>query len=85
MNIVYTKKFEKMFKRLPISIKNQAVQKEAVFMRYPFSQTLKVHKLKGKFEGYYAFSIDFHYRIIFRLIENDSALFIAIGDHSIYQ
>jgi mRNA-degrading endonuclease YafQ of YafQ-DinJ toxin-antitoxin module len=85
MKILYTGNFLKMLRHLPLNIQNKADQKEIIFRKYPFSQMMKTHKLKGKFDGYYAFSIDFHYRIIFRLIENDSALFIAIGDHSIYQ
>ena len=74
-----------MFRKLPESVRNKAIQKEAIFQRYPFAKTLQVHKLQGKFDGYNSFYIDYNYRIIFRFIEKDTALFIAIGDHSIYQ
>ncbi len=74
-----------MFYKLSKLVRNKAVQKEAVFRRYPFARNLKTHKLQGKFDGYSSFYIDYDYRIIFRFIEKDTALFIAIGDHSIYQ
>lgn len=66
-------------------VRGKAIEKEAIFKKYPFAKTLKTHKLSGKFSGYYAFSIDYNYRIIFRYMKKDTIVFVAIGDHSIYQ
>ena len=84
MNIVYTNKFKRMFYKLPKVVRNKAIEKEAVFRRYPFAKTLKTHKLSGRFSGYYAFSVDYNYRIIFKYLTKDTIAFMGIGDHSIY-
>ena len=85
MEVLYSKKFLKMFGRLPIFLQERAAQKENIFKKYPFSKMLRTHKLHGKFEGCYAFSVDYKNRIIFEFIEKNTVSFIAIGDHSIYQ
>jgi len=85
MKVEYTNKFLRMVRRLPRHIRELAIQKESVFIRYPFSKSLKIHKLQGKWFGYWAFSIDYFHRIIFRWVGKDTALFVAVGDHDIYQ
>jgi mRNA-degrading endonuclease YafQ of YafQ-DinJ toxin-antitoxin module len=74
-----------MFNDLSLHVQGVIAQKEAIFVRYPFSKSLKIHKLKGKWFGYWAFSVDYNRRIIFRWVEKDTALFVAVGDHSIYE
>ena len=85
MKVVYANKFLRMARRLPRHIRELAIQKEAIFVRYPFSKSLKIHKLQGKWFGYWAFSLDNNYRIMFRWVDKDTALFVAVGDHSIYE
>ena len=46
---------------------------------------LKTHKLTGKLQGYWSFSLTYKHRIIFELINNSSVAFIDIGDHKVYQ
>ena len=66
MEIFYSPQFLHEYKRLPEKIKEQAMKKERIFRKNPFNQQLKTHKLKGKFNEFWAFSIDFQYRIIFK-------------------
>lgn len=51
----------------------------------PLDRRLKTHKLTGKLQNYWSFSIDYHLRILFKFIDNHSVLFIDIGTHEIYR
>ncbi len=85
MNIVYTNKFVKLFKRLPDGLRQKAVEKEAIFKLDPFSPSLRTHKLGGKHAQHWAFWIDHKNRIVFRFLPKNEAVFLLIGDHSVYQ
>ncbi len=85
MDIIYTAEFIRLFKKLPLDIKKEAVKKEAFFKRNPFDAKLKTHKLSGKLKGYSAFSISFSCRIICEFGENNIVYFHSIGSHNIYK
>ena len=46
--------------------------------------SLRTHKLKGSLAEYWAYSINYQYRILFRFINNHEVLLLDIGTHSIY-
>ena len=83
MEIFYSTRFLRSFKRLPNDIKDKLEEKEASMVKDIFSKSLKTHKLNGIFEGYYAFSIDYKNRVIFE-IEGNKIVFYDVGDHDIY-
>ncbi len=83
-HIMYTSHFKHNFKKIPKTIRYLAVQKEKIFRQDCFDTRLKTHKLKGKQEEYWAFSINCYFRIVFEFVEN-GANFIDVGTHSIYQ
>ncbi len=85
MQIVYTKKFVSEFKKLPKNVRLLAIEKEKLFKKNPHNPELKTHKLTGKLIGNSAFSINYHYRIIFVLENKNEAWFLAIGTHNIYK
>lgn len=85
MKIIYTSKFIREYKKLPIGIKNLAEEKEKIFRNNPFDSVLDTHKLHGRFKDFWSFSIGFKYRIIFEFGDNNVVYFYSIGDHSIYQ
>jgi len=62
-----------------------AVEKEAIFVSNPFNHQLRTHKLRGKMRGFWSFSVSYSYRVVFKFINKDTALFYDIGDHQIYQ
>lgn len=84
MRIFYSPKFEKEYRRLPKKIKLLAEKKEKIFKNDPSEPSLKAHKLKGKLSDFWAFSIDYHYRIIFEFAKKDEIWFLSVGTHSIY-
>ena len=54
----------------------------ALFSLNPHDARLKTHKLSGKLNGLWAFSVSYDCRVIFVFIENyKSVLFIDIGTH----
>jgi addiction module RelE/StbE family toxin len=85
MQILYLSKFVRQYKKLAQNVQNLAEKKGRIFRLNPFDSRLKSHKLSGEFEGFYAFSINFEYRIIFDFdTTKDVARFYQIGTHEIY-
>lgn len=53
-----------------------------LFSNNPFDSSLKTHKLTGKLNGLWAFSVAFDCRVIFKFYDNNkTALLIDIGSH----
>jgi addiction module RelE/StbE family toxin len=84
MKILYTSRFLRAYKKLPVEIKDKVEKKEKVILKDIFDKTLKTHKLHGDFEGFYALSVDYKNRIIFELAGETTVVFYDIGDHDIY-
>ena len=84
MKIFYLPKFVREYKKLPPEIKNLAKQKEVIFRQDPFDARLKTHKLNGDMREHWSFSINYSYRIIFKIIDKNTIQFHRIGDHDIY-
>ncbi|MDO8497985.1 MAG: type II toxin-antitoxin system mRNA interferase toxin, RelE/StbE family [bacterium] len=86
MDIFFRPKFEKRFKKLSREIQKLVEERIKIFINDPFDSRLKTHKLHGKFEEYFSFSINNKYRIIFYYTENDKDVkFYSIGTHDIYE
>ncbi len=84
MTIYYSSKFAKEYKKLPQKVKAVAEKREIIFNKDPFDPRLKTHKLTGKLKEYWAFSIDYQYRIIFEFRNNNIIWFHSVGTHGIY-
>lgn len=86
MEIQYSSKFVREYKKLPDTVKDIAEEYEILFRKNPFNPKLKTHKLQGRFKGYLSFSIGYAYRIIFELSKDKKkAYFHSGGDHDVYQ
>jgi len=85
MQIYYSSKFAREYKKLPKEIKKLAEIKEIIFRENPFDPVLDTHKLRGQLKEYWAFSIDSKYRFIFEFAEKNLIWLHSVGDHSIYQ
>ena len=73
------------YKLLSFDVKSRAIIAEELFRKDPFDRKLKTHKLSGGLNGYWAFSIDVHYRVIFEFHKKGIILFHDIGGHDIYK
>ena len=82
--IEYSTKYLRSFKKLPRHLKQKALEKEKLFKNSPFDARLGSHKLDGKFQGYWSYSVDYRNRVIFRFINGTKVQFFDIGPHSIY-
>ncbi len=85
MKILYSSKFDREYRKLPLRVKKIAEGKEQIFRKNPFDPRLKTHKLKGNLRGFLSFSINQRYRIIFELVNSKTVWFHIIGEHSIYK
>ncbi len=52
-----------------------------LFSKEPFNSRLRTHKLTGKLEGLWAFSITYDFRVIFKFLSKNEVLLIDIGGH----
>ena len=84
MDIWYSPRFARQYKKLPPLVKLLAEKREAIFRVDPFDLRLKTHALSGPFNGCYAFSINHTYRIIFEFKDAKTIHFCQVGTHAIY-
>lgn len=85
MDIEYSSKFKRQFKKLPREVKESAVKCEKLFRVNPFDPKLKTHKLHGTMREYWAFSISYSYRIGFTFVDGSLVRFHAVGSHDMYK
>jgi len=86
MEIIYSSKFAREYRKLPKDVKALAEAQETIFRKDPYDARLKTHKLKGKFDGFLSFSIAYKYRIIFEFAKDRKTVYFhTVGDHDIYQ
>lgn len=84
IEVEYSPKFAKMYKKIPMQIKRLAEKKESLFRINPFDPKLRIHKLSGKLENYWSYSINYQYRIIFSFVKDNYICFHAVGTHDVY-
>lgn len=85
MTVHYTLRFFKELKKLSKEKQKLADIREQIFRRNPFDSKLKTHKLSGPLKNYWAFSLTYSDRVLFRFIKKDEVIFYKIGSHDIYK
>ncbi len=87
LSVDLTPQFRRQFKKLPRELQYEAFEKIELFKNPTNHQTLHVHKLKGKLAGFWSFSVNYRYRIVFGWLKKDkkSAALLAVGDHEVYR
>lgn len=86
MNILYSAKFIRQYRKLTGEVKNDFEARELIFRGDNFDARLKTHKLHGRFDGFFSFSVNYKYRIVFEYINNKKDVrFHVIGNHDIYE
>lgn len=77
----YNKRARKFLKKHPDMIK-QYSKTISLMELNPFHPSLRLHQLKGKFEGLYSVSINISFRIVlYFVIKDDKIVPIDIGSH----
>lgn len=83
--IKYSPTFFKNLNKFPKNQLKFLKQKEKIFRENPFDPRLKTHKLKGELADFYAFSVSYHWRIVFHFEKENVIIFDAIGTHEVYR
>lgn len=52
-----------------------------IFLDNPFDSRLKTHKLSGKLNDIWSFSINFYTRVTFSFVDENKVIFENIGSH----
>ena len=85
MIVNYKPSFVREFKKLSTDLQEEALERISQFGNTENHKKLKVHKLKGRLEGFYSFSVTYSHRIIFSYESKNEVVFLAIGDHDVYK
>jgi mRNA-degrading endonuclease YafQ of YafQ-DinJ toxin-antitoxin module len=85
MKVAYTPKFLRLFKKLPQGLQDEVIEKIELFKNVDNHQRLEVHKLKGRLNKFYGFSVNYRDRIVFEYMSDDEVALLAVGDHEIYK
>ncbi len=72
--------FKKWKKKHP-ELRNKLQEKLILFTENPFHPSLKTHHLTGNLKDYWALSITYEYRLIFKFLSDNKVLLIDIGSH----
>ncbi len=85
MEVSFTPQFRRQFKKLPHALQEEVLEKIALFKEIQQHPQLHVHTLQGKLAGRWSFSVNYRFRIVFTWeVPDVSAIFLTVGDHSIY-
>jgi hypothetical protein len=75
--ILYTPKFVRLYKKLPLKIQQAAEQKEIIFRKDPFTPSLKTHKLTGELEGLFVLFLNFGIQTLFLSVQLEIMMYIS--------
>ena len=82
MEFIFTKQFNKKYKKLDSKIKKQFKERREILAAYPKHPLLNIHKLHGEFEGSFGMNVTADCRAIFNFSGKDRISFVNIGTHS---
>lgn len=85
MQIRYKPTFVRAYKKMSPALQHEVKEKIALFQNPANHERLRVHKLKGKLQGFYSFSVTHAHRVVFQYEKPDIVVLIAVGDHDVYQ
>lgn len=83
MKIVYAPVFVRQFDKLESGLQEEVLEKIELFRDIGNHKILKIHKLHGRLQDRYSFSVNYKIRIVF--VQKDGEYwFLSIGSHDIY-
>ena len=83
-SFVWTPGFKRSYKKrilIDPALKQKFEETLFLFSQNPFETKLQTHKLSGKLKDYWACTVDYDTRIIFRFISPKEVLLLDIGSH----
>lgn len=85
IEILYKPAFVRQYRKLPDALRVEVKEKIELFSEDPKHAHLKTHKLKGPLQGYWSFSVNYAYRIVFEFVSKKTAVLLTVGDHDVYR
>lgn len=82
MKVDYSKKFEKMYRKLDIRIREKVKQRIKLFSESPFHSLLNNHSVDPPYTNTRSINITGNYRALFIIETETRVLFTHIGTHS---
>ena len=76
----FKKAYKKRIKRHK-ELEGKFWERVDIFLKDPFNKVLKTHKLSGKLQDLWSFSIEYDVRVIFYFTANNRVVFVDIGKH----
>ena len=81
IKILLSEEFDGSLEKLPKHIRRKAVKRVKIFQENPFHPGLRAEKINPPQLNIWSFRIDRNYRILFRFVESNIALFILADHH----
>ena len=82
MEIRLHRSFDKDYKKLKLSEKKKFKERRDIFLKDEFDLILNNHLLKGKYQGFRSINITGDLRAVYKRINKDIVIFVAIDSHS---
>ncbi len=82
MKAGFSKQFEKQYTKLRPRTKLRFQQQLDIFMSDSYDNRLSNHPLRGKYTGYRSINITGDYRAVYKMANQSTVRFVAIGTHS---
>lgn len=82
MTIRFHRDFEKQYQKLHPGEKNKFKERRNIFLENPYHPLLHNHPLKGKYQGYRSINITGDLRVVYKMLDSETALFVLIDTHS---
>jgi mRNA-degrading endonuclease RelE of RelBE toxin-antitoxin system len=84
IKLIYLPAFLRKLKKCDQPLQEEIKGKIVQFQNRTNHEQLKVHKLKGSLSDYYSFSVTYKHRVIFFWEDAETAVFLSVGDHDVY-
>ncbi|MDO8575390.1 MAG: type II toxin-antitoxin system RelE/ParE family toxin [bacterium] len=81
INIIYAPTFVRMYKGLPVLLKDEIKEKIELFKNSKNHKLLKVHKLKGNLSNTFSFTVNYQIRIVFEYESKNTVNLLYVGGH----
>lgn len=85
MEISFSPSFLRSLRSFSDLLREEVITKIELLKDERNHKALRVHKLKGRLEDCYAFSINYQFRVVFQYVGKPRrAYLLAVGDHDVY-
>jgi len=85
IDVFFTPSFDRTIRKLDIALIEEISDTVELLKDERLHARIKVHKLHGRMKGFFAASVDYRHRIVFRYVSKTSILLVDFGDHSVYE